>query len=192
MANDTFFPDNYQLPDASNGYMKFQPGDNKFRIMSRPIIGWVYWIDKDGNVRGKNDSYEAGGKPVRIRMNQPVPVAAGETVKHFWSMIVWNYKAEQFQILEITQKGIQKSIKSLSADEDWGSPLNYDLVVTKTGEKLETEYEVKPKPSKPLEDGIQALYKDIHINLEALFDGKDPFQQTDTESVDLDDIPDSV
>ncbi|MDE2031399.1 MAG: hypothetical protein KGI58_04040 [Patescibacteria group bacterium] len=147
--------------------MKFQDGENRFRILSSPIIGWEWWEEKEDGTR----------KPIRVTMDTKIPVDSVDpaTVRHFWAMSVWNYKEEKIQILEITQKSIQKSIKALAKDEDWGSPLNYDLVVTKSGEKLETEYQVQPKPAKKLDAAILQLFKDMAVNLNALYEGGDPF-----------------
>lgn len=163
-----FLPEDYKVPSKSDGYLKFQQGDNRFRIMTSPILGYIWWED-DGQSR----------RPVRVKMNQPVPVSKVDDAKHFWAMVVYNYDSRNFQILELTQKGIQKTIKSLSNDSDWGSPLNYDIVITKTGEKMETEYEVKPKPAKPLSDEILNAYKLMSINLEALYSGQDPFSSVE-------------
>lgn len=164
-----FLPNNYELPQKAGNYMRFQDGANRFRILASPIIGWEGWkIQPDGS-----------NKPVRKRMNETISVNEvddQDRVKHFWAMPVYNYNEDKIQILEITQKGIQKSIKALVADEDWGSPLNYDLVITKTGQKLETEYQVQPKPAKKLDEGILVAFRDMNIKLEALFDGADPFE----------------
>ncbi len=159
-----FLPDNYEVPSKNDGYMKFVNGDNRFRILSKPIIGWEWWIDTD-----------EGRRPQRIRMSENPPVSAGDKIKHFWAFVVWNYDAGKFQILEVTQKGIQKSIKGYAKDEDWGSPDQYDIVVTRSGDGLETEYEVKAKPAKLLDPEIQEKYEELSINLEALYDGADPF-----------------
>src|SRR6185295_12336269 len=128
-----FLPDKYEVPQKAGSYMKFQTGENRFRTLASPIIGWEWWEEKQDGSR----------KPVRVTMDTQIPVDAVEdpaTIKHFWAMPVYNYKEGKIQILEITQKGIQKKIKSLARDDDWGTPLGYDLVVIKTGEKLETEY----------------------------------------------------
>jgi hypothetical protein len=164
-----FLPKDYNVPDNGGNYMKFQPGENRFRVLASPILGYVYWTtDATG-----------GRKPNRIRMSERVPanviLADDDDPKHFWAMPVWNYQDEQVQILEITQKGLMKSIRQLAADADWGSPVNYDLVVTKSGQKLETKYSLQPKPAKPLDEGITRAFTDMHINLDALYDGKDPF-----------------
>ena len=126
-----FLPSNYKVPVSQNGgYMKLQTGKNKFRILTSPVIGYEYWKE-----------IEDGRKPVRVRMDVKVsPNELGEdgVLKHFWAMVVWNYSVGEIQILEITQKNIQKAIKELASDEEWGSPLEYDLTITKEVEKLET------------------------------------------------------
>jgi len=170
MNNDPFAADSkYEVPSSSDKYMKFQSGENKFRIMSSPITGWEIWVDTE----------DGGRKPVRHSMDKPFTqdeIDDPALIKHFWAMVVWNYKDEKVQILEVTQKSIQKTLRALSKDPDWGTPVQtYDLVVTKTGEKLETEYEVLPKPSKKMDEGIVKLYEDMNIKLEALYEGKDPF-----------------
>lgn len=166
----SFLPDKYEIPSASTGYMKFKQGENKFRILSNAIVGWESWVvDEEGN-----------RKPLRWRMGEKVPAEKiGDNPKHFWAFVVWNYNEEKVQILEITQKGIMRAIKALTADEDWGDPRNYDIVVIRTGEGMETEYQVKPKPKSKLDEGILRFYKDLTINLEALFEGKDPFESED-------------
>lgn len=164
----SFLPENYDIPDSSGGYMKFKEGENRFRVLASPIVGWEYWVsDADGK-----------RKPLRKRMNNPFTTAEvedPEEIKHFWAMPVYNYADKQIVILEITQKGIQKKIKAYANDEDWGSPIGYDLVVTKSGEGLNTEYEVIAKPAKPVEKEITEAFMDMQINLEALYDGADPF-----------------
>lgn len=166
----SFLPTNYSVPSSSDKYYKFKQGSNQFRIMSSPVLGYEYWVDNEG-----------GRKPVRYHMNESLDMSVGidpETVKHFWAMVVWDYEAEKAKILEITQKGIQQSLTVLAKDSDWGSPVGndgYDILVTKSGDGLETKYETQPKPHKKLPEGVEQFVKDLNINLEALFKGEDPF-----------------
>jgi hypothetical protein len=173
-----FFPEGYEVPTKEGGYMKFEQGENRFRILCSPIMGYEWWVDEDGEVVAKGEKPKQGNKPVRAPMGQPVPVEAAETYRHFWAMVVWNYNAKKVQILQLTQGGIQKTIRALEKDKDWGSPMNYDLVVTRTGEGLETEYSVTPKPAKELDKAIGNAFTDANIDLEALFRGEDPFQSS--------------
>lgn len=176
-----FLPDGYDVPSRGGNYMKFEQGENRFRILSSPIVGWECWTTTPDGAR----------KPLRTRMNKPFELSEiddPESVKHFWAMPIYNYKAKEIQILEITQKGIQRAIKALTADPDWGSPLGYDLVVNRKGEGMETEYQVMPKPAKELEPGIKEAYQAMKINLEALYTGDDPFSASDAASEDKIDL----
>ena len=177
-----FLPTTYEVPVKPSNYMKFQDGDNRFRILSSPILGYEWWVDQDGNPKAKGDKIVKGDKPVRVPMAGPVPESAIETARHFWAMKVWNYQEKMVQILELTQASIQKPLKALARDEDWGSPVDkYDIVVNKTGEKLDTEYQLTPKPAKKMDEAIKELCDNTPVNLNALYDGEDPFM---TEHVD--------
>ena len=105
-------------------------------------------------------------------------------------MIVWNYQDEKIQILEITQKGIQRELRNLAKDEDWGSPVDkYDIVITRQGEKLNTEYSVQPKPAKATDKKITEELAKTSIDLEALFKGDDPFKSSgNEEAIDPDEV----
>lgn len=161
-TNSDFLPPDYEAPKNESAYMRFKNGENKFRILSKPIIGWLDWKDN---------------KPLRFHMkNKPVkPIDPAKSIKHFWAFVVWDYADGKIKILEITQSGIQTSIQSLSRDEEWGSPFDYDIKVIRKGEKLDTEYSVQPSPKKPIADEVQAALINATIDLEQLFSGGDPF-----------------
>jgi hypothetical protein len=161
-----FLPAGYEIPVESN-YMKLQQGDNKLRVLGSAIIGQEYWIEtKDGR------------KPIRKRQGErisPADIGPDSSIKHFWAFPVYNYQDKRIQILELTQKTIMNGIQKLTSSEDWGDPKDYDITITKEGEMMQTEYSVVPSPKKKLDIGIQQLYNDMHINLEALYEGADPF-----------------
>ena len=104
--------------------------------------------------------------------------------KHFWAFPVWDYEDERVKILEITQASIQKPIKSLVDDENWGDPKEYDIVIKRTGKELDTEYTVTPIPHKAMQISNEGETVLESIKLEKLFDGEDPF-----ETVKVEDIP---
>lgn len=159
-----FLPDDYQAPKSTSPlYMKLQDGENRIRILSRPIVGWEDWtLDR---------------KPVRYTManKPPKSIDPAKPMKHFWAFIVWNVNEEQIQIMEITQATIRGCLESLSKDADWGSPFEYDIKINKKGEKMDTEYTVNPAPHKPVSVEILKAFKDRPIQLEALFESLDPF-----------------
>lgn len=165
MSITTFLPNGYQAPKTQH-YMKMKAGENKFRVLSQPVLGWEDWDNK---------------KPVRFHYdNKPnSSVDPAKPMKHFWAMIVWNYGEECIQILQVTQASIRNAIEHLCNDADWGAPYHYDIKVTKKGDGMETEYMVNPLPHKPLADSIVKAFKDHPCNLEALFEGADPFAKWD-------------
>lgn len=160
-----FLPENYEAPQGNAGYMKLQDGENRIRILSKPIIGWLDWKEK---------------KPYRFRFNQrpEKPLEKGP-IKHFWAFLVWNYTDQNVQILEVTQATIQKIITDLSKNEEWGAPFYYDLKITRKGKDLDTEYSVLPSPKKDLAPEIKKAALEKPANLEALYDGADPWIVTD-------------
>jgi len=175
-----FLPDDYQIPVEAGNYMKFKDDENIFRVLSSPILGYEYWIDTEDGKR----------QPIRKTMTEIIDISKvpdPSEIKHFWALVVYNYKASynsvkkeyigKVQILEITQKSIQKTMRALAGNPKWGNPRDYDLVVSKTGQKLETRYTVTPDPKAPLDPKIKKQYESMTINLEALFEGLDPFEQ---------------
>jgi hypothetical protein len=171
-----FLPDSYELPQSGGNYMKLQDGENKIRILSKPIVGWLDWKDKT---------------PYRFQMkSKPDKPMGDKPIRHFWAFIVWSYNNQAIQILEITQQTIQSAITNLSRDSEWGSPFAYDLKINKKGKSLDTEYSVTPSPKKPLPDDIQKAALDKPCNLEALFHDSDPWTVTDKQTeLELNSLP---
>ena len=182
-----FLPEGYKEPDTGN-YMRLEKGENTFRILSDAITGMEYWKE-----------VERKRKPVRVREGEKIMMGdlekddKGKLVmpKHFWAFVVFNRGSEKIQILEITQSTIRRQINALYNNKKWGDPQEYDITITREGEGFETEYTVMPNPKEELDKGIQRLYKDMKINLEALFSGEDPFATDEGDQNDLD-IPDDL
>lgn len=182
-----FLPKGYQVPKDSGSYMKFKQGSNKFRILSSPILGKEGWT--------------VDNKPVRVGIDQEVPksnLKPDKKVKHFWAMPVYNYAENKIQILEITQVGIQEIIRDYANNEDWGTPLEYDLTVNRKGEKFDTEYSVIAHPKKDLNVIVKKLWdgvKEKGFDLHKLFTNENPFGDGDVQVVDdepeinVDEIP---
>lgn len=169
MSDTAFFPDTYKLPVEGGNYLKFKDGDNRFRILSSPVFGWVDWDDNKKVYRTKTREEQ----PEKSRSNKP-----DAKIKHFWALVVWNYEAKKIQILEITQATVQKAIRGLDDDVDWGKPTNYDILVKRVKENDRTSYTVNPKPKSDLSDEILKSLSQTRVNLEALFSGADPFNSS--------------
>lgn len=164
-----FLPEGYSVPKQGGNYFKFKDGANKFRVLASPIIGYMYWNKENKPVRMRK---QPSGLPLDIRENED---GTFDRIKHFWAVPVWNYAESAVQILEITQATIQAAITDLVSSEEWGNPREFDITVNRKGEKLNTEYTVQPSPHKPLDEKIKTEFEGKKLNLDALFEGGDPF-----------------
>lgn len=185
----SFMPEGYEVPNNNAGGKYLNPSkiENsvKIRILGSftddtAIMGHEYWKTTDD-----------GRKPVRKRMGEKINVADIEEdgdLKHFWALPVYNHDVGTVQVMAITQKSIMTAIKDLANDEDWGDPRQYDIKLIKTGEKLETRYSVQPVPARELSSDAKKVIQDTKINIQALFDGADPFEASDSSKDTSDDI----
>lgn len=164
MNENNFFPSNdYKLPVTSN-YMKFVEGKNKFRVLSSAIVGYEY--------------FNTDNKPIRSRTPFdviPDDIKKDGRINHFWAFVVYNYDAKRIQILELTQKSLMTYIQNLVNDEVWGNPKGYDIVVTRKGSGLDTEYTPVANPHSPIDQKIKEQFEMMKIDLNALYEGQDPF-----------------
>lgn len=197
VTESAFLPVNYEVPTSSR-YMKFEDGANDFRVLGSAIVGYEYWkTNKDGS-----------RKPVRVRPNVNIPISeleenpqTGELEmpRHFWAFPVWNYKDQRVQILHITQKSIQRSMLTYIKSPKWGDPKGYDYTVIRLNIGGKTSYDVKVSPPSPVPQDAVEEYDQTYINLEALYEGADPFTQKIThedvnepEAIDTDVLVDEV
>jgi hypothetical protein len=192
-----FFPNDYTAPESSSPYTKFEQGENRVRILSKPLVGLLYWVDANGNPVAKGAKPQSGNKPVRKPYKSIIPM--GADVKEFQAFVVWNYTSQKIEIMELTQKGLMKTITNYARDEKWGDPRQYDFKISRKGSALDTEYTMMVDPKEPVDPGIQQLFLDMNVNLEELFLGGDPFNSnavrtdepkpvTPVKDVDIDDV----
>jgi hypothetical protein len=165
----TFLPPGYEMPKTNSSYFKIQQGENKLRLLSKPIVGWLDWMEIPGG----------GKKPVRFPHDKKplAPINPDQKINHFWTFIIWDYKDDtgKIKIWECTQSSVQTAIQNFSKDSDWGDPYNYDIKIFRTGESAKTRYAVNPVSPKPIDTAIKNAFMAIPINLNALYEGKDPF-----------------
>ena len=98
MKQETFLPIGYEEPKTTGNYFRFQDGINRFRVLSSAIVGFEYFNESNKPVRSK-EPFETTSD---IKKNGKV--------KFFWAFSVYNYLESKVQIMEITQKTIQKDI----------------------------------------------------------------------------------
>lgn len=186
----SFIPKDYDKATAGN-YMKFEKGGaigvpvpHKVRILQESILGYEYWVDKVGNVVPRGEMAGEGGKPIRAERYDGFEMEQRNAMKGFAAMVVWNYKAEKIQILQIKQSKIMNGLEALENSESWGDVKKYDIVINriKTGaETKNVDYSVMPEPAKPLTKEIKEAFKVTPINLKALYSGDDPFDTSLSE-----------
>ena len=163
-----FLPQGVEPPKSNSLYFRFEQGDNKFRILSDAIVGWVDWT--------------AEKKPIRSKEQQQA-IDATKQPKNFWAFKVWDYKEHKLKILEITQTGIQSSIFDLFKSDSWGDPKGYDLTIKREGTGIETKYNLVPTPPLPVSPQITEILQATVCDLEQLFSGGDPFNPQGTQNL---------
>lgn len=188
MNENDFLPEGYNPPDNSSGYMKFGDGVNKFRFLTKPVMGTELWKEE-----------EKKQMPVRIHNGESFSkedlllARKGQKPKHFWAAIVWDYQKAEVSQLIISQIGIIRDIATYCRNPKWGSPLAYDIVVTRSGDTKETtKYHVGADPKEELPAEVTAEFAKYTVDLEAFFDGGDVLTKNEGEpatEIDLSDVP---
>ena len=145
----TFLPDNYELPTTESNYTKFEKDkETKIRIL-------LSWLEQDCIVYYEYfaDAENWKTKPIRsVKKFLTTPwINAKSTVKEIWSFKVFNYNTQTVQICSISQKSIKEALLWYIKDNDYGSPLWFDIKITKSWEMLETKYAVIVSPPKPFD-----------------------------------------
>jgi hypothetical protein len=133
-------PQDYEIPSSGSGglFAKLEKGENRFRILAKPVFGYIYW----------NES-----TPVRVKYTADVPT--GEKAKHFWHLPVW--MDNEVKYMEIDKATVLKDLAALDSNKEWGNLLEYDVIVTRSGEMLETKYNTNPcKPTKLTAEATEA------------------------------------
>ena len=147
-------PTNYNVPESGSGdlYAKLEKGENRFRLIDSVTTGWIVWEDK---------------KPTRYKDKSDLP--AGSEAKHFWFVPVWMNDSVKF--LEMSQMTVIRELAFLNEADDWGDLSEYDVIVRRTGENMETKYHVSPCPKKALPKAAKDAWEEMqsHYKPENLF-----------------------
>ena len=166
-----FLPADYTMPANVSSYLKIADGEEfKLRILGTPIIGYIYFNTENKPVRSRTAFDRL---PSDIGKNKLDPTKQAE-VKHFWAMPIYNITSGDIQIWEITQKTIMTKITDLVKDADWGSPLGYDIKIKREKTNI-VSYTITPSNKSAISDEITTAFIARPVNLNALFDGADPF-----------------
>lgn len=160
MSEESFVPENYEPPaTGGGGYTKIELGENRFRILSAPLMMWVTWeAGKATKIKYAGDS----NKPAK-------PTGENGSVKHVWGLVVWNYGTSCIEVLELDKQTLIAPLLSHSKDKDWGHPKGYDVIFKKEGSGRDgTKYSFMPKPHTPLGEEAKEAYLANPIDLNQL------------------------
>lgn len=164
--DNSFLEADYSAPVSGGNYAKINDGENKFRILSKPLLGWVGWQNK---------------KPLRFAYKSKPDIQFDENkpARHFWAVIVWDYSDKSIKVLEITQATIQQSITELVRSEHFGAPYEYDIIIKRTGHDKNTKYTVLPLTKKKVDEEVYKAALEKPAYLENLFTDSNPFDVKD-------------
>jgi len=164
--SDDFIP--AEAISTGGSYFKPEDGENRIRIITKPVFGWSAWDEIDGeknHVRTTLDNQP--DMSAYDKKNQP---------KKFMAVMVLDLvEAESdpeaaLKLWECTQQSIIKAIQGLAQNAKWGKPYGYDLTIVKTGADKKTRYAVQPDPKSPVDKALIAAANERPVNMDNLFE----------------------
>ena len=147
------------------------------RILTSPVIGWEDRATKEGFEYWTPIRTKEQNEP----LNQVTDSYSSSGFKYpqeFRAMKIWNYETQQVQVWSTTRSTIKEVIIGFTKSKLLWSPLQYDIEVTKKGEKKETKYTIIAGSKEDLSPEITKAVESTPCNLEALITGGDPFEAT--------------
>jgi hypothetical protein len=163
-------------PDAgSSSYtlQNLESGESfKLRVMTEILTGYSLWSEEDG-------------KPVLIRAEHKEEIDPSKASvnklsgkknkrKQFIACIVYNYDVQRFEVFETDKASIIKKLWSLDQDPDLGDLRQYDIKLKKTGQGMDTRYDVLSLGKAKIDKEIAKKFDELEFNLSALYDGGNP------------------
>jgi hypothetical protein len=108
------------------------------------------------------------------------------STKYAW--VIYNKEDKQAQILQLPVTGFRQ-VAALGANDEWGDPAGYDLVIMREGTGRETKYTITPSPNKAslTVDEQEAVDK---IDLPAAIKNAIPLSEHQYGGADLPPAPD--
>jgi hypothetical protein len=139
----------------------------RVRFFGAGITGFEAWTVDNKPIRWETKPEEL---PSNIRQQEGY-----QTIKRFIAGVVYDYSADDFKILQITQKTLMDQLFKFISDDDYGDPTSYDIKISKSGEGKKTEYSLVAAPPKTVKAELQERFENFKCDLPRLFDGEDPF-----------------
>ena len=139
----------------------------RVRFLGGGITGFEAWTVDNKPIRWETKPEEL---PSNIKQQEGY-----QTIKRFIAGVVYDYSADDFRILQITQKTLMDQLFKFISDEDYGDPTGYDIKISKSGEGKKTEYSLVAAPPKAVKAELRERFTNFKCDLPRIFDGEDPF-----------------
>ena len=197
MAINPFSTD-YKSPESSNttnnNYLKFSTeGSYVFRILTPKTQVLTYYRGFTTPEDGKSKKFiikdDGSGIFPKIpegielktftRIDQKTGKATqSKPISLVWAFKVFNQDSKKVQIWEVSQKSIQTVLTSIAGGKlknDWSK---FDIQITKTGEKTNTEYSLIAGDTAELTPADLKIIDNTPVDIMLLETGEDPFSPT--------------
>lgn len=181
----TFLPNDYPGEPVESNYMSFEEGENTFRILGSAKVGWEFWVDSGK----RRDNGDIIGEPVRVKKEDEIPIAKvlegkyGLNYSFFWAFPVYSFDNRKIQILTVKQKTVRRPMEKYIKNPKWGSPTNYNFVVSRDkDESGKTFYIVGVEPKEKLDQTILDRFKNMNIDMQVWFECDDPFTTQEAQN----------
>lgn len=190
-------------PEVSlDNYTRLKEGDNRFRLISKPIYGAEVWFRKEkvNEETGEVETYDDG---TVIRESKVLRFGPGESIvipeelsdwdkdkpRKFLAALVYNYGTRKIEIMTASNKSLFENLwQILVFNADNMNPFKTILTVNKKHDRKAVidgkpidifAYTVRQSRETELEkDVYTALGKmEFTPNMDALYSGDDPFDQ---------------
>ena len=161
-SNNEFLSGVQDKPMESAGSFFFKPenGSTTVRLVTKPFQFYSIWTEELPGERAKL----AHRKFDQLMEHQ----TADEKVKLTWGLVVWNYAEGKLMAWELTQKTIINQLITLA--NAGTSMMDRDLTIIRSGEKLQTKYQIVPAAPSEVEPAIAEILKDAVINMDGFVD----------------------
>ena len=175
---------------AGGGYLTLSKlpdgGSVRFAMLSdQPLEFYECWGQCDGQSKPFRFEFEPTPEEITAELGdfEPREGRGGPgtiDVKFAIAVPVFNFENGKVQVLQITQKSIQKELDQISQMEDYAELLSWDFSISKKGSGLTTEYTVRPVPRKKgSQEHIDAAWieaKEAGFDISRLLIGGNPFK----------------
>lgn len=176
--------------NSGGGYLALSKlpdgGSVRFAMLSdQPLEFYETWGTCDGQSKPFRFEHEPTTDDITAELGdfEPREGRGGPgtvDVKFAIAVPVFNFDNGKVQVLQITQKSIQKELDQISQMEDYEDLLSWDFNISKKGSGLTTEYTVRPVPRKKgSQQHIDAAWieaKEAGFDLGRLLTGGNPFK----------------